>query len=242
MLSAFFLFAAAPARAASEEQEIVDKARLTAEKLLADKNYGTMQSMLKDAKGILVIPSLLKGAFIFGAEGGTGVLLARTESGGWSYPAFYTMGGASVGFQVGAQASEVILLIMNEGALSAVMRNQIKLGGDVSAAIGPVGAGVEGSTTTNLNADIVAFSSTAGLFGGISLEGSVINGREPLNEAYYGSGATARAILVEGKFVNPGADALRAALAAATGPAAGASSTGSSGASPGSSGAGTTGK
>ena len=133
VLSALVLFAAAPARAASAEQEIVDKARLTAEKLISEKAYGTMVNMMKDAKGVLIIPSLLKGAFIFGAEGGSGVLLARTESGGWSYPAFYTMGGASVGFQVGAQASEVVLLIMNEGALSAVMKNQIKLGGDVSA-------------------------------------------------------------------------------------------------------------
>jgi lipid-binding SYLF domain-containing protein len=230
VLSALVLFAAAPARAASAEQEIVDKARLTAEKLIADKAYGTMVNMMKDAKGVLIIPSLLKGAFIFGAEGGSGVLLARTESGGWSYPAFYTMGGASVGFQVGAQASEVVLLIMNEGALSAVMKNQIKLGGDVSAAIGPVGAGVEGSTTTNLNADIIAFSSTAGLFGGISLEGSVINGRESHNEAYYGSGATAHAILVDGKFVNHGADPLRAALAKVTSPGSAGSSDATSGA------------
>ncbi|MGB8275890.1 MAG: lipid-binding SYLF domain-containing protein [Alphaproteobacteria bacterium] len=216
LFALFMVSAAPPARAASDEQELVDKSRLTIEKLVADKAFGTMKSMLEDAKGVLIIPSLLKGAFIFGAEGGSGVLLARTENGGWSYPAFYTMGGGSVGFQIGAQASEVVLLLMNEGALSAVMKNQIKLGADVSAAIGPVGAGIEGSTTTNLNADVVAFSSNAGLFGGISLEGSVINGRESHNEAYYGSGATAHAILVEGKLVNHGADALRAFLASTT--------------------------
>ena len=166
-----FLFAAAltagavkPAAALTPEQEIVDKARITASKLLDDPNFGSLPENLNDAKAIIIIPSLIKGAFFIGGEGGTGVLLAKSPQGTWSYPAFYTLVGASFGFQIGAKAAEVILLIMNEGALKAVLKNQLKLGADASFAMGQIGAGVEGSTTTNVNADILAFASGEGLW------------------------------------------------------------------------------
>jgi Uncharacterized conserved protein len=201
-----------PARAATDEQEIVDKARLTTESLLSNPDFGMLQRTIKDAKGVLVFPALLKGGFIVGIEGGSGVLLARVPGGGWSFPAFYTLGGGSFGLQIGAQTAEVMLLIMNDGALESLMESQLKLGGDASIAIGPVGAGLEGSTTTNLDADIVAFSSTKGLYGGIALEGSIINARESKNESYYGVGATTRAIVIHQRFANPGANGLREAL------------------------------
>ena len=205
---------ARPAAALSYEQEVVDKARITASKLLADPNYGSLSSKLKDAKAIVVIPSLIKGAFFIGAQGGTGVMLAKSAQGSWSYPAFYTVGGGSFGLQIGAKSAEVILLIMSEGALQAVLKNQVKLGADASFAMGEIGAGVEGSTTTNVNADIIAFSSSEGLYAGVSLEGAVINGRNDLNEAYYGKGVTAQGIVVDQKFSNAAADPLRQVLMA----------------------------
>lgn len=205
---------ARPAAALSQEQEVVEKARITATKLLTNKDFSALPDKMKDAKAVLIIPALIKGAFFFGAEGGTGVLLARSEQGSWSYPAFYSMGSGSFGLQIGAQSAEVILLIMNEGALNAILKNQLKLGADASFAVGEIGAGVEGSTTTNVNADIIAFSNAEGLFAGVSLEGAVINTRESMDEAYYGKRVTARDIVIDQKQSNGGADPLRQILAA----------------------------
>lgn len=200
------------ARAASEQQEIIEKARLTAESMLADPNHPTLRQYLPRARGVMVFPSLLKGGFVIGAEGGTGVLLARGKDGAWSYPAFYTVGAASVGLQVGFQDSQVIFLIMTERGLRAIMHTEVKLGADASIAAGPVGTGVEGATTTAFNADIVSFAKTSGLFAGLSFEGAVVKGRDSHNISYYGRGATAQAILVDQSFSNREADGLRRAL------------------------------
>jgi len=209
-----FLATVRPAAALSDEQELVDKARITATKLLSDPDFGSLPGKLKDAKAVIIFPSLIKGAFFFGAQGGTGVLLAKSPQGTWSYPAFYTLGGGSFGLQIGAKAAEVILLIMNDGALNAILNNQVKLGADVSFAMGEIGAGIEGSTTTSMGADIIAFGSAAGLFAGVALEGSVINTRASMDEAYYGKGANARAIVVDQKYSNGAAEPLRQVLAA----------------------------
>lgn len=214
LFAATFALAARPAAALTPEQEIVDKARITANKLLEDPNFGSLPDKLNDAKAIIIIPSLIKGAFFIGGEGGTGVLLAKSPQGTWSYPAFYTLVGASFGLQIGAKAAEVILLIMNEGALKAILKNQIKLGADASFAMGQIGGGVEGSTTTNVDADIIAFASGEGLFAGVSLQGAVINARDGYNEAYYGKGATPTTIILEQKNINPAADELRQTLLA----------------------------
>jgi len=215
LLAVMLCFSAVrPAAALSQEQEVVDKARITAAKLLTSKDFSALPDKMKDAKAVLIIPSLIKGAFFFGAEGGTGVLLARSPQGSWSYPAFYSMGAGSFGLQIGAQSAEVILLIMNDGALNAILKNQLKLGADASFAVGEIGAGIEGSTTTNVNADIIAFSNTEGLFAGVSLEGAVINTRDSMDEAYYGSRTTAREIVVDQKYSNAAADSLRQVLAA----------------------------
>lgn len=206
---------AGPARAqGSAEQEIVDKARLTVEKLRRDKDLGSLNELLAKAKGVLVIPSLLKAGFILGAEGGSGVLLARDDRGEWSHPAFYTMGSGSVGIQIGFQDAEVMLVIMTDKGLDQVIKSQFKLGIDASVAAGPIGMGVEAATTLALGADIYSFSKTRGAYGGGSLEGSVIYKRDDWNRAYYGRPAASREIAIERKFANTAADGLRAALAA----------------------------
>ncbi len=200
------------AEAASEPEQFVEKARFTLEEMLADPSYGQLAKHLKVAKGVLIVPSQLKAAFFVGAEGGSGVLLARHAPGDWSYPAFYTVGTGSIGLQFGFQDAQVVLVIMTDRGLKAVIDDQLKLGVDASVAAGPVGTGLEGATTTGFGPDIVAFSKVRGLFGGGSFEGAVIFKRQDWNTEFYGAGATPRRILLDRMFGNPLADRLRAVL------------------------------
>ena len=204
-----------PARADSDAEALVEKARLTFLDLYNDPNYTQLKRHMKLAKAVLVVPNQLKGAFIVGAQGGSGVLIAKDQNGAWGYPAFYTVGAGSLGFQIGFQNSSAVLVILTERGLDAVIDNQVKLGVDVSVAIGPVGQGLSGATTTAAGADIVAFARTEGLFAGGSLEGSLIVKRDDWNAQFYGQGLTPRDIVLGNKYSNPKADALRQALQAA---------------------------
>jgi lipid-binding SYLF domain-containing protein len=204
---------AQPAAALSDQQEIVDKARITFDKLIQSPEFAELPNYVKRAKAIMIFPELVKGGFIIGGEGGSGVLVVRDAAQGWSFPAFYTLAAGSLGLQIGGQVSEVVLTIMSDKAIDAVIDNQMKLGGDVSMAVGPLGKGLEAATTTNLEADVYSFAKTAGLFGGVSLEGAGILKRESWNASYYGSGATPYAIVIERRFSNPNAQPLRDALA-----------------------------
>ncbi len=150
-----------PAFALTSEEELVEDCRITVQSLLSDPDFQWLDDYIVKAKGIAIFPALIKGGFILGGEGGTGVLLGRLENGTWSYPAFYYMGAASLGLQIGGQVSEVVLTIMSEKALDAVIDNQMKLGGEVSMAAGPLGKGLEASTTTNLESDVYSFAKTA---------------------------------------------------------------------------------
>jgi lipid-binding SYLF domain-containing protein len=205
-----------PASAASDQEGLVDKARVAVQGFARDQEVGpTVRNLMKSAKAVVIFPSVLKGAFFVGAEGGSGVLLAKGEGGRWSYPAFYTLGGASFGLQFGGQSSEMMLLIMTSKGINSVINNQVKLGGDVSVAVGPVGIGAEASTTTNLRADIYSFSRNAGAYIGVSIEGAVIHPRTDWNHSYYTSdNASAKGVVLEGKYFNPQADPLREALSA----------------------------
>lgn len=201
----------------AEQENIVDQSRMTLRSFLADSKMGWFRDHIKDAKGILIVPQLLKGAFFFGAEGGSGVFLVKNEkTGEWSAPAFYTMGAGSFGFQFGAQASEVVLLAMSQRGVESMLSSTFKLGGDVSIAVGPIGGGIEGSTAMNLSADLLSFARTKGLFGGISLEGAVIATRDEWNRDYYGKEVRPIDILVKQTVTNPQSAILRTALARAS--------------------------
>jgi lipid-binding SYLF domain-containing protein len=204
-----------PSAFASDQQELVDRAKLVVDALRRNQNMGKgINDLLPQAKAVLVVPNLWRAGFILGGEGGTGVLLARGTDGSWSAPAFYGLGGGSLGFQIGAEMQEVMLIVLTEGGLKKLMDNQVKVGADLSFALGPIGAGVQGSTTPNLKADMVAYSKAMGLYGGLNLNGGVLSVREEWNRAFYGEGATSRSILLDRRFDNPGAADLRAALAA----------------------------
>ncbi len=194
---------------AQDARQLVEKARLTLESFLADPQMGpNLRYYVPKAKGILIYPQVLRGAFIFGASGGSGVFLAHEAVGGkWTGPAFYTIGEASFGLQAGADASEVVLIALTDRGVSALLSTSAKLGANISIAIGPVGAGVTGATA-NLSVDIVSYSRNKGLYGGMSLEGAVVAVRQSLNEAYYERPVTPTQILIEHEVSNPQAAGL----------------------------------
>lgn len=191
---------------------IVLKSLETLENIKKGKKFNHFKEALKDAAGCAIFPSLYKAGFFFGAEGGNGIVISRDTQGNWGHPAFYTLAGGSWGFQFGAQKAAVVLIIRSRGAIEAILRHQGKFGADVSAAFGPIGSGLGGATTSNLAADIYAFSDVKGLFAGLSLEGAGLVRRNDLNREYYGKPVTVRSILLEHAQKNTQAKLLRDAL------------------------------
>jgi lipid-binding SYLF domain-containing protein len=200
-----------PVRAAdkAEAQGIVDKAYVTLNAFLRDKNYTWLNNNIKNAKGILIYPQVLKAGYVLGGSGGTGVLLVKDPNKReWSQPAFYTVGSISFGLQIGGEAAETVILAMTQKAVDSLFTSSFKLGGDTSVALGPVGAGAQSDVTT----DFIAFSKSKGIYGGINLDGSVVGVRDSLNKAYYGREVSPVQIIVEKKVSNKGAYKLRSAL------------------------------
>ena len=192
-----------------EQQTLVDRATLTVQDMMTQTVSEGPQDLIRRAKAVMICPRIFKAGFFFGGEGGNCVMLARAGNGTWSYPAFYTIGSGSFGLQIGIQDSQLLMLIMTEKGLNAVLDSQIKLGANASIAVATLGAGVQGSTTTAVGADIVAFSAARGLYGGISLEGSVMSSQTAWNQSYYGQPFAARQVVMQMQGNNRGADPLR---------------------------------
>ncbi len=203
---------ARPVLASSDQQGLVDQARITVDSMAQDPSYGDMRAYMARSVGVMIIPQLLKAGFIIGGSGGDGILVGRDKNGTWSPPAFYTLAAGSIGLQIGAQASEVVLVINHEHGLSAILEDQMKLGADASIAVGPIGSGVEAATTTNMRADIFSYARSKGLFAGVSLEGAAILSSKDWNASYYGRPVNPRDIVVNRTVDNAGASALRTAL------------------------------
>lgn len=211
-LAVAIAFCSLPARAddaSTEAKGVVDRATATVKAFAADKDYVSLPGLMAKAKAVLVYPQIIEGGFIIGGSGGTGVLLVRDEmSGNFSAPAFYSMGGISLGFLAGGQAAEVLLLINSQNALDSMLSTKVKLGGNASYAVGPKGIG-QGAT---INADIISYSKAKGAYAGIALDGQVIDVRESLNAAFYGKPASPVDILVKNNVSNADAAPLQAAL------------------------------
>ncbi|HWR67540.1 MAG TPA: lipid-binding SYLF domain-containing protein [Desulfomonilia bacterium] len=189
-----------------KQQGTVDNALVTFRNFMVDKDMVWLQKNLKDAKGILIIPNLLKAGFVWGGSGGTGVLVVRDEkTGEWSQPAFYTIGSVTFGLQIGGESAEVIMVVRTQKALDALFTTEFKLGGDASIAAGPVGAGAKAAVKT----DIVSFAKSKGLFAGLNLEGSMLKVSDDSNKAYYNQAVSPVDIIVKKTVSNPGSDALR---------------------------------
>jgi lipid-binding SYLF domain-containing protein len=213
--AAFLASAAAPsiARADAKRQSLVDQSLETGRKILDGKDFPDARKVMNDARGVMIVPELVQGGFIIGAAGGRGVLMSRTGRSDWSYPAFYGMGSGSVGLQVGGKVSEIIFIIRTEKGLHAIIDHKFKFGAEAGVTMVAVGAGFEGASTSALGADIVAFANSNGLFAGASLEGSYIDADNDWNALYYGQGATGKAIVIDRRFSNPGAEPIRQFMA-----------------------------
>jgi lipid-binding SYLF domain-containing protein len=206
---------AGESRAQVEPQTVVDRATLAVQEMLTEGDAAARRDLsdsLARARAVMVCPRVLRAGFIIGGQGGDCVLTARDGAGSWSSPAFYTMGGGSLGLQVGVQDMQLIILIMTSRGLTAVMDSQFKFGADASVALATLGGGIGGATTAAAGADIVTFARNRGLYLGISLDGSLLSSRNDLNTGYYGRSLAARQIVLAMEAHNPASDPLRAAL------------------------------
>ncbi len=193
-------------------KDLVSDARSAVLDFSVDPNTSGFRDVAKQAKALLVIPSLGKGGLILGGSGGSGVLLARDpRSGEWSYPAFYTMSSVTIGAQIGGQVAQVILVIMSDRGLDSMLASTFKLGTSLEVAAGPVGTGTNAAT-----ADILTYSRSKGLFGGASMEGAWVTEREGWNQEYYGQPVRSVEILRDRKVSNAQADPLREEIAKVT--------------------------
>ena len=198
---------------AADAKGLVDQAEVTLKNFMNDPDMKWFAGHLQQAKGILIFPKLMKGAFIFGVEGGNGLLVARDEkTGTWSEPVFYETSTASFGLQAGGQSSEAILLINTQKAVDSLLANKIKFGVDGSVAIGPKGSGADTSPT----ADFVTFSRAKGLFAGVSFDGASVRTKDEYNSAYYGGDVRPSDIIIAQKVKpNPNSKELHAMLGTA---------------------------
>jgi lipid-binding SYLF domain-containing protein len=205
--------ASGAARAQSEQQDLVNASERTLANLMNDPDMSWLQANIGRAKGVVIAPVVVKAGWIFGGSGGRAVVFARNDSTGrWTGPAFYNVGAASVGFQAGISVSETVSLVMTEKGMNSLLASSAKLGGDVSVAAGPVGAG----TNSDITSDFVAYSRSKGIYGGLNLEGSVIGVADDWNSAYYGSNVLPPDILVRGIAHNGQADRLASELGRAS--------------------------
>jgi SH3 domain-containing YSC84-like protein 1 len=177
---------------AADEQSPTSKAALRAQaaadvldEIQGAPDKGIPQEVLGSAECVAVVPSLLKGGFIVGGRFGRGLASCRTPK-GWSAPAFFAVKGGSVGFQIGGQAVDLVMLIMNNDGMQHLLSSQFSLGADASVAAGPVGRHAEGNTDWKMRAQVLTYSRARGIFAGVSLEGAVINQDKESTRDFYG--------------------------------------------------------
>jgi SH3 domain-containing YSC84-like protein 1 len=164
------------AQAQSSQQVTVDGARKVLGDLRHDKAFGNAKQLLRQAKAVFIVPKLIKGGFIVGGEGGNGVIMVRSR-GSWSAPGFYAIGAVSFGLQAGLEQSEMIMLIMTQKGLDGVLHDNFKIGAQAGISVVTLGSGVEGAIGGASLPDVVVWSSSTGLYGGLTVDGSVIRAR-----------------------------------------------------------------
>ncbi len=164
------------------------------------------QEIMEKAECVIVFPNLIKGAFIVGVSYGRGAMVCRSGSdfrGPWGAPAMYALEGGSVGFQIGGQATDLVLLVMNHRGVNSILESKVRLGADASVAAGPVGRDASATTDAYMRAEILSYSRSRGLFAGISLEGSSLRPDNDATQDVYGRKLTAREIVIGGKVRTP---------------------------------------
>jgi SH3 domain-containing YSC84-like protein 1 len=164
------------------------------------------QDLLDKARCVVVMPSVLKAAFIGGGSYGRGVMVCRTGkdfSGPWGAPAMYALEGGSIGFQIGGEATDFVILVMNGRGVDSLLHSKVKLGGDASIAAGPKGRTASAESDAYMRAELLSYSRSRGVFAGVSLEGSTLRPDEDANHKVYGADASAMRIITEPKFEAP---------------------------------------
>jgi lipid-binding SYLF domain-containing protein len=164
------------------------------------------QDTLDKARCVVVLPSVLKAAFIAGGSYGRGVMVCRTGkdfTGPWGAPAMYALEGGSLGLQIGAEATDFVILVMNNRGVDSLLQSKVKLGGDASIAAGPVGRTASADTDAYMRSEMLSYSRARGVFAGISLEGSTLRPDEDANHKVYGGEASARQIIKDSKYTAP---------------------------------------
>jgi lipid-binding SYLF domain-containing protein len=167
-------------------QNRIDSAKTVLDQILQANDKTIPQNILEQATCVAVVPSMLKGAFVFGAQYGQGVVTCRTGH-GWSAPVFIRMAGGSWGLQIGGQATDLVLVAVNDRGMQDLLKNKFKIGGDASAAAGPVGRAGQAATDWKMNAELLAYSRNKGLFAGISLDGTSVSQNTDDTETYFGT-------------------------------------------------------
>lgn len=173
--------------------------------LMNTPDKGIPLDIASKATCVMVVPSFKKGAFVFGGEYGQGLVTCRTHRGGWSAPAFVQLEGASFGFQVGGQSTDLVLIGMNHRAAEDLLKEKVKLGADAAVAAGPVGRNSQAATTELANAEFLTYSRSRGLFAGIDLNGDIVHQNHADTEVFYGHNISYERILAGGVPTPPGA-------------------------------------
>jgi SH3 domain-containing YSC84-like protein 1 len=196
----------------SEPEKLVADAQASLNNFLRDPDQTWIQDNLSRAKAVMIAPQIVRAGFIFGGSGGRAVLVAR-DGRTWAGPAFYNLATASVGFQAGLDVSEAIIVVMTDKGLNSLLASTFKMGGDASIAAGPVGA----SARSTVTADLITFTRAKGVYGGLNLDGTVVNTNIPWNDAFFGrTNLLPPDILIRRTVTSPKAAALLADVAKAT--------------------------
>ena len=206
VLLAVSLLVALPSSAQKKEEDRLKESFNVLREILGTPDKGIPRDLLDKAECVVVYPSVKKAGFIVGGEYGRGVITCRTGEnlqGPWSAPAMFALEGGSVGLQIGGEATDFVLLVMNDKGAESVLSSKVKLGADASAAAGPVGRTTSAETDIVLKAEILSWSRARGVFGGVSLEGSTMRSDNGANKSLYGKELSAKEIVREGKVRTP---------------------------------------
>jgi lipid-binding SYLF domain-containing protein len=193
MLSLGTLGWAASAR--EDATDRLDSAKQVMREIMGMPDKGIPEEVLEHAKCIAVVPHMVKGGFVFGGKGGKGVATCRTAD-GWSAPAFITISGGSWGLQIGVETVDVVMIIQNEKGMQRLLSSNFQVGGDASAAAGPVGRHAEAGTDWKMDTEILTYSRAKGAFAGLTLEGASLRQDNDSRQAIYGPDVTTRALLL----------------------------------------------
>jgi SH3 domain-containing YSC84-like protein 1 len=202
LIAALCLCFAIPSFAEDKEDQRLQDSYTVLKEILATPDKGIPRDLLDKSECVVVFPSVKKAAFVVGASYGRGVITCRSGQdlrGPWSAPAMFALEGGSVGFQIGGQATDFVLLIMNESGANSVMSSKVKLGADASIAAGPVGRTTSAETDVVMKAEILSWSRARGVFAGISLSGSTLRSDDGANKVVYGKELSAKQIVREGQ-------------------------------------------